>query len=77
VSSKAKKVVRPHMGMCITFSGFGYGETKKRSQPPHNTRPDPIMLLKLPIMLLSNDPKFCLLCSSYAQLCPIMPQICS
>ena len=26
----------------------------------------PIMLLKLPIMLWSNAPKFCLLCSNYA-----------
>ena len=36
-------------------------------------RPEPIMLLKLPIMLLSNAPKISLLCSNYAQSCPIMP----
>ena len=36
------------------------------------TRPEPIMLLKLPIMLLSNAPNFSLLCPNYAPLCPIM-----
>ena len=36
-------------------------------------RPEPIMLLKLPIMLLSNAPKISLLCSNYAQSCSIMP----
>ena len=36
------------------------------------SRPEPIMLLKLPIMLLSNAPKFSLLCPNYAPLCPIM-----
>ena len=36
------------------------------------TRPEPIMLFKLPIMLLSNAPKFSLLCPNYAPLCPIM-----
>ena len=35
-------------------------------------RPEPIMLFKLPIMLLSNAPKFSLLCPNYAPLCPIM-----
>ena len=36
-------------------------------------RPEPIMLLKLPIvMLLSNAPNFSLLCPNYAPLCPIM-----
>ena len=39
------------------------------------SRPEPIMLLKLPIMLLSIAPNFPLLCSNYAQLCPIMLQI--
>ena len=38
-------------------------------------RPEPIMLLKLPIMILSNAPKFPLLCSNIPQLCPIMLQI--
>ena len=42
---------------------------------PVTTRPEPIMLLKLPIMLLSIAPKFPLLCSNYAQLCTIMLQI--
>ena len=32
----------------------------------------PIMLLKLPIMLLSNASNFSLLCSNYARLCSIM-----
>ena len=36
-------------------------------------RPEPIMLLKLPIMLLGNAPKIFLLCSNYAQSCAIMP----
>jgi len=36
-------------------------------------KPEPIMLLKLPIMLLSNAPKISLLCSNYAQICPSMP----
>ena len=35
-------------------------------------RPAPIMLFKLPIMLLSNVPKYSLLCPNYAPLCPIM-----
>ena len=35
-------------------------------------KPEPIMLLKLPIMLLSNAPNFSLLCPNYAPLCPIM-----
>ena len=39
-------------------------------------KPEPIMLLELPIMLLSNAPKISLLCSNYAQSCPIMPWIC-
>ena len=44
----------------------------------HKTyRLEPIMLLKLPIILLSNTPKFPLLYSNYAQLCLIMPQVCS
>ena len=30
------------------------------------------MFFKLPIMLLSSAPKISLLCSNYAQLCPIM-----
>ena len=37
-----------------------------------NSRPGPIMLFKLPIMLLSNAPKFSLLCPNYALLWPIM-----
>ena len=39
------------------------------------SRPEPIMLLKLPIMLLSIAPNFYLLCPNYApfaQLCPFM-----
>ena len=36
------------------------------------SRPERIMLFKLPIMLLSNAPKFSLLCPNYAPLCPIM-----
>ena len=36
-------------------------------------RPEPIMLLKLPIMLLSNASKIFLSCSNYAQGCNIMP----
>ena len=35
-------------------------------------RPEPIMLFKLPIMLLSNAPKCSLLCPNYAPLWPIM-----
>ena len=35
-------------------------------------RSEPLMLFKLPIMLLSNAPKISLLCPSYAPLCPIM-----
>ena len=35
-------------------------------------RPEPIMLFKLPIMLLSNAPKFSLLRPNYAQLWPIV-----
>ena len=34
-------------------------------------RPKPIMLFRLPIMLLSIAPKFSLLCSNYAPLCSI------
>ena len=34
----------------------------------------PIMLLKLPIMLWSNAPKFPLLCSNYAPLCSTIIQ---
>ena len=34
-------------------------------------RPAPIMLFKLPIMLLSNTPKFALLCPIYAPLCSL------
>ena len=30
------------------------------------TKPEPIMFLKLPIMLLSNAPNFSLLCPNYA-----------
>ena len=41
------------------------------------TRLVPIMLLKLLIILLSNAPKFSLLCSKLAQLSSIMPQFCS
>ena len=37
-----------------------------------HVRPEPIMLFKLPIMLLSNAPKFSLLCPNYAPVCPIM-----
>ena len=33
-----------------------------------HTRPEPIMLFKLPIMLLSNAPKYSLLCPNYAPL---------
>ena len=36
----------------------------------HN-RPGPIILFKLPIILLNNAPKFSLLCPNYAPLCPI------
>jgi len=36
-------------------------------------RPEPIMFLKLPILLLSNASKISLLCSNYAQSCLIMP----
>jgi len=32
------------------------------------------MLLKFPIMLLSNAPKISLLCSNYAQSCPLCPE---
>ena len=39
-------------------------------------RPEPIMLLKLPIMLLSNAPKFSLLCHHYAPVYPIKLQKC-
>ena len=35
-------------------------------------RSEPIMLFTLPIMPLSNAPKFSLLCPNYAPLCPIM-----
>ena len=35
-------------------------------------RPGYIMLFKLPIMFLSNAPKFSLLCPNYALLCPVM-----
>ena len=35
-------------------------------------RHKPIVLFKLPIMLLSIAPKFSLLCPNYAPLCPIM-----
>ena len=35
-------------------------------------RHEPIMLLKLPIMLLSNASNFFLLCPNYAPLCSIM-----
>ena len=36
------------------------------------TRHEPIMLFKLPIMVLSIAPKFSLLCPNYAPLWPIM-----
>ena len=35
-------------------------------------RPGPIMLFKLPIMLLSNVSNVSLLCPNYAPVCPIM-----
>ena len=35
-------------------------------------RPEPIMLFKLHIMLLSNAPTFSLLCPNYAPLWPII-----
>ena len=38
----------------------------------YNVRPGPIMLFKLPIILLSNAPKFSLLCPNYALLCLFM-----
>ena len=36
------------------------------------TRPEPIMVFKLPIKILSNASKFSLSCANYAPLCPIM-----
>ena len=50
--------------------------SKSRSQHVRNqhaaTKPGSIMLFKLPIMLLSNAPKFSLLCLNYAPLYPVM-----
>ena len=37
------------------------------------SKPGPIMLFKLPIILLRKAPKFSLLCPNYAQLCFIIP----
>ena len=52
-------------------AGVSKVEGRGRGRKARN-RHAPIMLLKLPIMLLSNASNFSLLCSNYARLCSIM-----
>ena len=58
--------VRKHLILMLKFQ-------KKESAKQMQTKPQPIMLNFLPIMLLSNAQKFCLLCSI---LSPWLQQLC-
>ena len=60
------------MYVYLQYRGEIYFVFCKNATHPHS-RHGPIMLLKLPIMLLSNASNFSILCPNYARLCSIMP----
>ena len=63
----------PHHRRCLTHFIFTVLQFNLVILTALTYRPEPIMLLKSPIMLLDNAPKISLLCFNYAQRCPIMP----
>ena len=60
--------------LCYTYLLVVLQNVFLNSHRAGQVRHGPIMLFKLPIMLLSNAPNFSLLCLNYAPFCPIMLQ---
>ena len=69
--STRERKVPDYYGNRVTVADTS-GDPKSWKEAMASTRPEPIMLFKLPIMLLSIAPKNYLLCFNYASSCPIM-----